>query len=202
MKAHLSPIALAVTAFALADVALADTQTEARLREALRTATTQLRALEDERARWQASEAEQKKEIESLKQQLAAASSKARDKAASAEWKKRVEQQTEENAKLAKSLSECQAAQRTAGEAAAAKDEELARAQQTLTSSGQRLASCEEKNARLYQLTSDFVERFSHMGFGDGLASMVEPLFGSRRVQLENFAQDLQDRLSEQKVQP
>src|SRR5262249_31629387 len=89
----------------------AESQSEARLREALRSTTSQWRALEDERARWQATDTEQKKEIESLKAQLAAALNKARrDQAPSPELTRRLEEQTEANRKLTATLAECQAA--------------------------------------------------------------------------------------------
>jgi hypothetical protein len=37
---------------------------------------------------------------------------------------------------------------------------------------------------------------------GDALLGVVDPIFGFKRVQLENLAQDYQDRLLEQRIQP
>jgi len=203
MKAHLSLFAAAVALFAAAGRAgAAESPAEVRLREALRSATTQLRALEDERARWQATDAEQKKQIESLKQELAAATTKPREKKAAAQLTRRLEEQTEENAKIARRLAECETAGRSAAENAAGQDEELTRAKATISSLNQAMAACAEKNARLYQLTHDFVARYSNTGFGDSLAGVVEPLFGWNRAKLENFEQDMQDKLAEQRVQP
>src|SRR5262249_45251008 len=150
MNAHLSLIAAVVAAFAAPGRAgAAESPTEVRLREALRSATTQLRALEDERAHWQATDAEQKKQIESLKQELAAATSKARERRASAQLTQRLEKQPEESGKLARRLAECKTAGRSAAETAAGKDEELSRASATISSLNQRMAACVEKNARL-----------------------------------------------------
>jgi len=202
MKAHLSLIAAALAVFAASRAGAAESPTETRLREALRSATTQLRALEDERAHWQATDAEQKKQIESLKQELAAASSKPREKKAAAKLTQRLEEQTEENAKIAKRLAECETAGRSAAETAAGKDEELTRAKATIASLNQAMAACAEKNARLYQLSQDFVAHYSNPGFGYSLASVVEPVFGLHRAELENYAQDMQDKLSEQQVKP
>ncbi len=194
---------LLLAVLASAPARSAESQSEARLRDALRSTSSQLRALEDERGRWQALEAEQKKEIESLKAQLAVASSKAhRQQAPSAELTRRLDEQTEANQKLSASFAECQTAARDAAEAAHAKDEQNARLIAQVGSQIRRVASCEEKNARLYRLTREFVERFEKMGLGDTLLSTLEPVLGLRRVELENFSQDFQDKLLEQKVQP
>jgi len=180
----------------------AEPPSETRLREALRSTSTQLRTLEDERSRWQATEAEQKKEIETLKAQLAAERAKARrQQAPSAEVTKRLDEQTEANQKLSASLAECQTAARDAGDAVHAKEEQNARLIAQVRFQVQRAASCEEKNARLYRLTKEFVDRFEKMGLGDSLLSTLEPFLGLRRVELENFSQDFQDKLLEQKVQ-
>lgn len=181
----------------------AESQGEARLREALRSATAQMRALEDERARWHATDTEQKKEIESLKAQLAAARSKARrEQAPPPELTRRLEEQAEANQKLTATLAERQAAAREAAETARSKDEQSARLTAQVSLLTDRAAACEEKNARLYQLTREFVQRFEKEGIGDALLGTLEPFLGLRRVQLENFSQDFQDKLLEQKVQP
>ncbi len=194
---------LLLAVLASAQARSAESQSEARLREALRSTSSQLRTLEDERGRWQALEAEQKKEIESLKAQLAAERSKAhRQQAPSVELTRRLDEQTEANQKLSASLAECQTAARDAADAARAKEEQNTRLIAQVGSQIQRAASCEEKNARLYRLTREFVERFEKMGLGDTLLSTLEPFFGLRRVELENFSQDFQDKLLEQKVQP
>ena len=193
---------LLLAVLASAPAPSAESQSEARLREALRSTRSQLRTLEDERGRWQALEAEQKKEIESLKAQLAVAIKAHRQQAPYAELTRRLDEQTEANQKLSASLAECQTAARDAADAARAKDEQNTRLIAQVGSQIQRAASCEEKNARLYRLTREFVERFEKMGLGDTLLSTLEPFFGLRRVELENFSQDFQDKLLEQKVQP
>jgi hypothetical protein len=188
--------------FASAPAHSAESQSEARLREALRSASSQLHALEDERGRWQALEAAQKKEIESLKAQLAAARKAHRQPDPSGEVARRLDEQTEANQKLSASLAECQSAARGAADAARAKDEQHARLTTQVGLQIQRATTCEEKNARLYRLTREFVERFQKMGLGDALLTPLEPFLGLKRVELENFSQDFQDKLLEQKVQP
>src|SRR5215471_19568911 len=80
----------------------ADTQTENRLREALRQTTAQLRSLEDEKARLQASEAAQKSEIEALKAKLESETRKARGP--SPDVARRIEEAAETNQKLTADL--------------------------------------------------------------------------------------------------
>src|SRR5215813_13592367 len=83
----------------------ADSQTENRLREALRQTTAQLRTLEDEKARLQASEAAQKAEIEALKAKLETETRKVRGP--SPDVARRLEVATEANQKLTGDLAQC-----------------------------------------------------------------------------------------------
>src|SRR5262252_4422864 len=110
MKADLGfTIFLAIAALAPAR-ATGESPIEARLRDTLRTVTSQLRALEDERTRWQATDAAQKKEIESLKSELAEQSQKLRTRNASSELKRQLAEETEATQKLNASLTQCQTA--------------------------------------------------------------------------------------------
>lgn len=175
---------------------------ENRLREALRSASAQVATLEDERARLQAADAAQKKEIESLKTQLATASRKARAPAPSPELTLKLAEQTEANQKLAADLRQCQAAASDASEAARSKEAERAKLAAQAGQLTQRATACEGKNARIYQLTHEVLAQCEKMGFADTLLAPLEPLTGLRRVKLENLSQDFQDRLLEQKVNP
>jgi chromosome segregation ATPase len=180
----------------------AEAQIDTRMREALRSATSQLHALEEERVRWQATDAEQKKEIESLKAQLAAVRSKARrEQTLSPELTRRLDEQAEANQKLTSSLTQCQAAVRDAAELASANDEQRAQLTAQVSTLSRRATACEEKNARLYQLTHEFAERVEKEG-SDALLGAVEPLLGFKHVHMENLSQDFQDKILEQKVQP
>lgn len=175
---------------------------ENRLREALRSASTQVTTLEDERARLQAADAVQKKEIEALKAQLAAASRKARAPAPSPELALKLAEQTEANQKLAADLRQCQAATSDASEAARSKEAERAKLAAQAGQLTQRATTCEGKNERIYKLTQEILRQCEKMGFADTLLAPLEPLTGLRRVKLENLSQEFQDRLLEQKVNP
>jgi hypothetical protein len=181
--------------------AAADT-TEARLREALRSATLQLRTLEDEKSAWQAKEAQLKKEGEALQAELAAAkktapspqgrTNKERELAA------RLAEQSAARTSLAESLAQCQASAQKADEASrAATAESVARAD----AAGKRAASCEAKNAQLYRVGKEVLDWLSDAGPGTALLAR-EPLLGLKRVELENIAQEYQDKLLDQRVSP
>jgi hypothetical protein len=184
----------------------ADSGTEARLREALRSATSQLRALEDERAKWQASDAEQKRELESLRNQLAAAPKAPPPSRASGRCLEDLQscqvEQVEHAAtaaKLKESLARCEVAARDAAAAAHSQDEtEQARvkaAAADMASLTERGRSCETKNARMYRVAKEILDQLWKSGGG-------EPILGLKRVEVENFAQDAEDKLLEAKVKP
>src|SRR5215471_4581767 len=180
-----------------------ESPTEARLRDALRTVTAQLRALEDERTRWQATDAAQKKEIESLKADLAEQDHKLRARSASSELKRQLAEETEANHKLNERLTQCQTAARETEEANRSKEAE--REQRAAQQAAQvnlavnRANACEQKNSQLYALSHELLERCEKLGFGEAL---LEPFTGLRRVKLENLYQEFEDKLVEQKVQP
>ena len=193
---------IAASALGPAPARSAESPIDTRMREALRSATSQLHALEEERSRWQATDAEQKKEIDSLKAQLAAARSKARrEQTLSPQLTRRLDEQAEANQRLTSSLTQCQAAVRDAAEVASATDQQRAQLTEQVSTLSKRATVCEEKNARLYQLTHEFAEQVEKEG-SDALLGAVEPLLGFKHVHMENLSQDFQDKILEQQVQP
>jgi len=187
------PLLLFVFLVLGASNARADAATEAKLRDALRATTTQLRALEDEKARWQRSEAELKAELQALRAQPPP--SKGNDRA-TATLSRRVNELGEANAKLRTSLSRCEAGttQRAGGTAAATSDEERKRLTDQVDGLQQKLAASEEKNLEMYQVSKELLGWLEKVGVGG------EPFFGWKRVQLENVAQEYADRLQDKKV--
>jgi chromosome segregation ATPase len=183
--------------------ARADAATESRLREALRTATTQLRALEDERASWQAGEAALRKQIESLRNELGAARASASRAGGRGveDAKRRLAEQVEASARLGESLARCEATARDTADAARTQQDRQARLEAEARSLSERLGAAESRNARMYRLAKEVIDRFANMGAGASLAA-CEPIFGLKRVALENLAQDYDDKLLEQKVKP
>lgn len=202
-----SPLIVVAALAVLAPAAArADGAGEARLREALRTATTQLRALEDERARWQATEAEQRKEIEKLRAQLATAAKRPapvvkRDDPEVEELKQlrqRLADQEGSATKLSSSLAQCQAGEKTAAEAARDGEGERARLTADVAILRERLAATEARNTRLYGLGKEMLDWISR----EGVYEASEPLLGLKRVELENVAQNYEDKLLEARSKP
>jgi len=173
--------------------ARADAATEARLREALRATTAQLRALEDEKAHSVKTEADLRAELQILHGLPPPPRSTASDRQV-ASLNRRVNELSDDNGKLRASLSRCEAgaAQRPAtGDSA----EEVRKQLGTeIASLKERLSTSEEKNLEMYQVGKDLLAWLEQVGVGG------EPFFGWKRVQLENVAQEYADRLMEQKV--
>lgn len=204
------PVVLAASLAAAAlcpPMASADGPAEARLREALRSTTSQLQALEDERGKWQAKEAELHKEVESLRSQLAQAKLAAGRGGArkSAELERRLADQAaadsalkEAHAKLGESLSQCEKAAREASEAARAKEDERARLAGDVSSLERRLAAAGAKNARMFAVGKEILQ----WALRDDIGETGQTVLGLERVKLENAAQDYEDDLLDQKVKP
>ena len=186
-------VLLTVALLLAPSAALADAATEAKLRDALRGTTSQLRALEDEKARWQKTEADLRAELETLRGQTAAAKTSDSEKRAVASLNRRVNDLTEANNTLRASLGRCEAApaQRAAPEPS---DEERKRAAEEVDGLKQKLAGSEEKNLEMYRVSKELLAWLEKVGVGG------EPFFGWKRNELENLAQEYGDRLLDQKV--
>lgn len=61
------------------------------------------------------------------------------------------------------------------------------------------IALCEDKNAKLYQTGRSLMTRFEQKTCGEILAQQ-EPLFGFRRVEVENLLEEYRDKLDEQRL--
>jgi len=173
----------------------ADAATETRLREALRTTTAQLRTLEDERTKWQATEAELRREIQTL-HSLPSPAQKSSDRTL-ATTQKRLSEEVDANKKLKDSLARCQA---QSGPVSAVTgrhpdtDDERTRLTGEVTKLREQLKASETRNLEMYQVGKDLIAWLEQVGVGG------EPMFGWKRVQLENIAQDYEDKLYDKKV--
>jgi chromosome segregation ATPase len=174
-----------------------------RLRDALRTTTQQLRTAEDDRARLQAGEAAMKKEVADLKAELEKAKKGPKgpspraladlnEKLAAAQ--KQVAEQALASRTVEDELRKCQALAQEGNRSQEEQRAEHARAKE-------RLAAAEAKNARLYAVSREVLDWIQSMGFGEVLAAR-EPFLGLKRVELENAAQDYDDKVREQRVVP
>jgi hypothetical protein len=200
-RAHLAALLMA-SAFA-PGMARADAAAEARLREALRTTTQQLRSAEEGLAKAKASEEALGKEMEAFKAQLSAAQRRlaGQSEGAAAETRRRLAEQALASAALGESLAKCEAAGRDSAEAARAVEGERTRLAAETKSLQARLAAAEAKNARMYHVGKSVIDWLYAIGV-DEACEMREPFLGLKRVEMENAAQSYDEQLLEQKVKP
>jgi chromosome segregation ATPase len=186
---------------------------EDQLRAALRSATTQLRDLQDQQAESQAKETELTRQNEVLRQQVAAltqqqAGSGAGGKAqpdraaldqAAAEYNRKLAAQNETIGQLNETLDKWKSAYDQAATTARAKEAERAQLASRVDGATQAATSCVAKNAALFKIGNEILDRYQHMDLGDVLGSR-EPFTGIERVKLQNIAQDYHGKLLDQKV--
>jgi chromosome segregation ATPase len=181
--------------------AWADADTEARLRDALRSAITQQRSLEDERATLQAKQTESDKQIEALKAQIEALQKGPKNTAETDELTHRVAAQGAEIEQLNQNLEKWKSAYNEAANVARTKEADRAKLAGDVDGLSKRATGCEAKNAELFKIGNDILGRLEKVSFGDVLAQH-EPFTGIKRVELQNLVQDEQDKLLDQKVAP
>lgn len=197
MKARTLTSALLLVAIAGVD-ARADVDTD-RLREALRSATAQTRALEDQRTALQAKVAEFDREKAAMVAQITAAKAQVKEiekinREAVAEFNERLEDRNQ-------TLEKWKSAYEEAATVARAKDAERAKFEGQAASFKASTKSCMAKNALLTKVGRELLHRYEGVSFGD-MVVINEPLIGARRVEVQNLLQDYDDKLLEQRVTP
>jgi len=176
--------------------ALADTDAD-RLRDALRTSTQQLRALEDQRAAVQAKLADAERDKAAMKAQL----DQARADLKQAEKQRRdlVEEFNQRLAERDDTLSKWKSAYEDAATVARSKDAERAKFESEATNYKATTKSCVAKNAQLMKVGRELLRRYEALTIGDMVVAR-EPLLQARRVEIQNLLQDYQDKLLDQKA--
>lgn len=210
MRRFLSLAAAALVLSGLVpDGARASDDTESRLRDALRSAIAQQRALEDERIQLQAKNAENQKIIEMLKAQLDGHSASGRGAAADraildrmeAEFNRRLAANGEMVAQAVAAQEKWKAAYQEAVAVARAKEAERAQLAGQTETLVRRSESCEAKNAALYKVGAEILDRYAAQDLADTLIGR-EPFLGVKKVELQTLVQDYQDKLLDQKAVP
>ena len=178
--------------------AFAQSETD-RLRDALRSATAQTRALEDQRTALQAKVADAdrekaaaKKEVDDLKAQLKKADKEHRD--AVDEFNQRLAERDE-------TLEKWKSAYEEAATVARTKDAERAKFEGEATAYKASTKSCIAKNAQLIKAGKEMVQRYKDLTIGEIVVSR-EPMIQQRRVEIQNQLQESQDKFLDQKVNP
>ena len=68
--------------------------------------------------------------------------------------------------------------------------------QETVVDQGLLIESCEDKNARMVQINRELLVRYERKGFLDAILQR-EPLTQLKRVEIENIAQEYQDKIDQ-----
>lgn len=190
--------AAAALALVISSAAQADQESD-RLREALRSATAQARAAEDQRAAVQAKLTAAEQERDRLRKQNEAY--RAQVKEAEQAYRQAVKDFNERIAERDDSLEKWKAAYGEAATVARTKDAERAKFEGEATTWKASAKACEAKNLRLVRIADDVVKQYERM---DPLEKVLDhdPVFGLQRVEHQNAAQDFRDKIIEQKAKP
>lgn len=188
---------IAITALSVG-AARADTETD-RLRDALRSATGQMRQLEDQRAALQAKVAEAEREKAAAKAQIDAA--KAEVRKTEKQYREAVDEFNKRLAERDETLEKWKAAYEEAATVARTKDAERAKFEGEATAFKASTKSCVAKNGELTKAGRELLQRYKDVTIGDIIVAR-EPALGLRRVELQNQIQKTDDKFLDQKAVP
>jgi chromosome segregation ATPase len=202
---------LILTAMLLPLSAIAQEDDGARLREALKNTTLQLRTAQGETATAQAASiaAEQKaksleaKVAELEKRNAALAKQSNSDKAASdqtiATLNNRLAEREKRLVDYIAALDKWKAAYQAAAVAGKKSDGERERLAGEVVALKHTVADRERKNIALFNVSNEILDRYEDYALGKSLAAK-EPFIGNARVKIENQVQDSKDRILDQRL--
>jgi len=167
---------------------------EDRLRDQLRSTLNELHDLQDQQASLQAQKAAAEKERDALKADLAAAQAKLAHAGESAAAKAQAQA-------LAGQVAQYKAAADQANGTAQQVQADRDKLQASLADSQKLLGVCEDKNTKLLKVGNEILDAYQEFDVGEAIAAN-EPFISIHRVELENMAQDFDDRLHEGKFDP
>jgi septal ring factor EnvC (AmiA/AmiB activator) len=179
---------------------------EEKLRGMLRSAMLQLRETQNQLAALQTAKAESDKEKQALNDRLDALTKQsADDKATSAKTIADLNTKiTDQNTQLGQykdALEKWQQGYKQAVELATTKEAQRAKLASQVIVLQRRAEEDERKNAELYRLGKEILNRYEKFGLGTALTAR-EPFVGVTRVKLENLVQDYSDKLTDQQIKP
>ena len=176
-------------------------------REAIRRAQLQLRQLQDEKAALELEKANLGNERDALRKKTdelstsVASANRSKALLEKEAQKLRDEQAklTEEVTRLKKELVDSQTEARNTHNSLQQETNQKKLLEQSLSSRDQALLACEKNNQTLYQYHVELVDLAQKRGSLDVLLES-EPIFGFKRVQIENLLEKYRDKLDEQKI--
>jgi len=170
-----------------------------RLREALRSATAQVRQLEDQRAALQARVAAADREKAAAKAQVDAAKAEVRQ--VEKQHREAVDEFNKRLAERDETLEKWKTAYEEAATVARTKDAERARFEGEANAYKASTKSCLAKNDAMFKAGQELLQRYQSVTIGDIMVAH-EPMFGLRRVEIQNAIQDTKDKFLDQKAVP
>ena len=189
----------------------APSNTESRLRDALRDATLQLSDAQNQVVTLQASQAQSDKDnadlkakIDALTAQVAALTKQsADDKAASdkaiADLNSQVADQSGQITRLNQALTEWKNAYNQVAQLATSKEEARTKLALQAALLQRTVDDREAKNIELFKTGSEILTRYEKFGLGEAIGAK-EPFTGLTRVKLQELVQDYKDKLLNQTV--
>ncbi len=182
------------------------TSPEERLRGMLRTTMLQLREAQNQNAVLQTAKAEAEKGKQEVSDRLEALTKQAAaDKDAAtktvSDLNAKLADQNTQLAQYKDALEKWQQGYKQAAELATTKEAQRAKLASQVIVLQRRVEDDERKNAELYSLGKEILNRYEKFGLGTALTAR-EPFVGVTRVKLENLVQDYSDKLSDQQIKP
>jgi uncharacterized phage infection (PIP) family protein YhgE len=182
------------------------TSPEERLRGMLRTTMLQLREAQNQNAVLQTAKAEAEKGKQEVSDRLEALTKQAAaDKDAAtktvSDLNAKLADQNTQVAQYKDALEKWQQGYKQAAELATTKEAQRAKLASQVIVLQRRVEDDERKNAELYSLGKEILNRYEKFGLGTALTAR-EPFVGVTRVKLENLVQDYSDKLTDQQIKP
>ena len=206
MKQFIIPITLATLVLASFSLRAADkvNPAEQKMREAMRNAMIQLRDANAKLATVQAAEAEDQEKIKDLQAQLESLSKKSSSEKKTAdgtidELRNKLAASDIQNTHLTESLSKWKMGYAKMAEYAKQTEGKRAELASKIILMDRRLADLQSKNAEMYRLGSEVLDRYAQFGLGTAIAAR-EPFVGITKVKFQTLVQDYQTKLTEQTV--
>lgn len=199
MRLGIPKTTLLVIAGLLAAASAHADQDSDRLREALRSATAQTRALEDQRTALQAKVADADREKAEMKAQVDAAKDEVRQ--LKKENREAVDEFNQRLAERDETLDKWKSAYEEAATVARSKDAERAKFEGEAATYKASAKSCKAKNTELIKAGREILARYRTLTVGDNFVA-TEPLTGLGRIEVQTFLQDSTDKILDQKVTP
>lgn len=179
---------------------------DARLREALKNTTLQLRAAQTEAGEMRLAKelleqekAGLEKKVETLVKQGVADQEAAEQ--TRTELRSVVERQDGKIVSMDNALGKWKSAYEKAANLAREKEAERAKLATTGIELQRRVDDAIRKNLEMYKIGSEILKRYDGFGLGTALTAR-EPFTGLMRVKLQNLVQDYADALTDQRIEP